>query len=210
MSPSVDFSKYGDVIPREHIPALNRDLARVPDFSWLLTSPDAEGLQGDLIKQVPFCLIGADCKAHEMTATVLVLNNTCDLQPERSQMVTVSLVFDFNDFIESQRKTRAAQFKGKNFDASFDAYIKDVRSNNITEIIYLPQFNGYENGAVVLLNYTCSMATEVYDKMMTAGSALASFTQTGFYFFLMKLVNHLARQEAPDVSRELSVGVGVA
>ena len=50
-----DFSRYTTIIPEEHQPALQRNLTKIPDFSWLLSEPHPllERLQGDLISEFP-------------------------------------------------------------------------------------------------------------------------------------------------------------
>ena len=55
MSPLEDFSRYATIIPEEHLPALARNLKRIPDFEWLLGSPNAEiqRLQGGLLVDFP-------------------------------------------------------------------------------------------------------------------------------------------------------------
>jgi hypothetical protein len=55
MSPLDDFSRYATIISEEHLPALERNLRRIPDFSWLIDLPhdDIERLQGDFLLDFP-------------------------------------------------------------------------------------------------------------------------------------------------------------
>ena len=46
------------------------------------------------------------------------------------------------------------------------------------------------------------VSTQLYHEALNQGKRLASFTQTGFYFLLIKLTTHLARAESHDVARE--------
>jgi hypothetical protein len=199
---SVDFSKYSEIIPKEHISALSRDLSKVPDFSWLLTSVDNSGLQGDILGDFPLCLCGGDEKPRASKSTVMILNNSCDLPHDRLSVVTVVPVYDFDSYIQSERARRQAESGEGNVEESLVGYVREVRSNNVSEIMYLPEFSGFKNGAVAFLHYPCSVAKSVYEKKMEGEGILVSFTQTGFYFLLMKLVNHLARMESSDVSRK--------
>ena len=50
MSPAVDLSRYSSIIPEEHNRSLSICFRKIPDFSWLLTSPhsELERLQGDI------------------------------------------------------------------------------------------------------------------------------------------------------------------
>jgi hypothetical protein len=56
--------------------------------------------------------------------------------------------------------------------------------------------------ALVLLHLVCAVSVNVYREALHNGRRLASFTQTGFYFLLMKLTTHVARAETTQVVRE--------
>src|SRR5205814_4244356 len=79
---------------------------------------------------------------------------------------------------------------------------RTLRNNNKTEILFLPRFGEFEHGALVLLHLVCSVSVNVYRDALRTGRRLASFTQTGFYFLLIKLTTHIARAETTQVVRE--------
>jgi hypothetical protein len=203
-----DFSKYTRIIPKEHIPALTRDLKKVPDFSWLLAEPhrEIERLQGDLLKDFPTVVLDDDAKPRCQSFTVLILNNTCDLPDNRLDFVTAAPVVDFNKYVEFERSRR---FKGLTAESdknraedSVQELARMLRGNNKTEILFLPRFGEFEHGALVLLHLVCSVSVSVYREALRTGRRLASFTQTGFYFLLIKLTTHIARAETTQVVRE--------
>ena len=103
-----DFSRYTRIIPKEHIPALSRDLKKIPDFSWLLGQPhrEIERLQGDLLKDFPTVVLDDDAKPRCQNFTVLILNNTCDLPDDRLDFVTAAPIVDFNKYLEFERARR--------------------------------------------------------------------------------------------------------
>src|ERR1041385_4964193 len=107
-----DFSRYTRIIPKEHIPALSRDLKKIPDFSWLLGQPhrEIERLQGDLLKEFPTVVLDDDAKPRCRDFTVMILNNTCDLPDGRLDFVTAAPIVDFNKYLEFER-TRRSQGK---------------------------------------------------------------------------------------------------
>jgi len=108
MAELTDFSKYARIIPKEHVPALTRDLKKVPDFSWLLAQPhrEIERLQGDLLKDFPTVVLDNDAKPRCRNFTVLILNNTCDLPDDRLDFVTAAPLVDFNKYVEFERNRR--------------------------------------------------------------------------------------------------------
>jgi len=42
---------------------------------------------------------------------------------------------------------------------------------------------------------------KLYEEALTERRRLASFSQNGFYFLLIKLTNHIARMETAEVAR---------
>ena len=203
-----DFSKYTRIIPKEHIPALTRDLKKVPDFSWLLAQPhpDIKRLQGDLLKDFPTVTLDNDAKPRCRDFTVLILNNTCDLPDDRLDFVTAAPVVDFNKYVEFERARRLKSVTEDRDKRSAEDGIQELartlRANNKTEILFLPRFGEFEHGALVLLHLVCSVSVHVYREALRGGRRLASFTQTGFYFLLMKLTTHIARAETTQVVRK--------
>jgi hypothetical protein len=77
-----------------------------------------------------------------------------------------------------------------------------LRNNTKTEILFLPSFGEFHNGALVLLYLVCSVSAKLYHEALRARQRLASFTQSGFYFLLIKLTTHIARAEASQLFRE--------
>ena len=203
-----DFSRYTRIIPQEHIPALSRDLKKIPDFSWLLSQPhrEIERLQGDLLKDFPTVFLDDKSKPRSRNFTVMILNNTCDLPDDRLDFVTAAPMVDFNKYLEFERSRR---LKGKitenekqRVEDSIQELARVLRHNKKTEILFLPRFGQFQHGALVLLYFVCSVSAKIYRESLRAGQRLASFTQTGFYFLLIKLTTHIARAETTQVIRE--------
>ena len=203
-----DFSRYARIIPIEHIPALSRDLKKIPDFSWLLSQPhpEIERLQGDLLREFPTVFLDDKGNPRCRSFSVLILNNTCDLPQGRLDFVTAAPVLDFNKYLEFERNRRLKEVTtgaDKNrVEDSVQELARVLRSNNKTEILFLPRFGDFEHGALVLLHLVCSVSANVYREALRTGRRMASFTQTGFYFLLMKLTTHIARAETTQVVRE--------
>lgn len=188
-------AKESGVIPSERVVALLAALKRVPDFSWVLGKPheSEDRLQGDLLADFPVALVDDAGQPRCKTFAVLVLNNTCDLQPKRAQFVTVAPAFDFEMYAESVIKQRG--------DHNAQSHLHEVCANNIYEILWLPAFGNFKKGAVVFLERVGAVSAKLYEEALKGERRLASFSQSGFYFLLIKLTNHIARMESAEVVR---------
>ena|SRR2546422_6641311 len=209
MSPLADFSRYATIIPEEHQPALARNLRRIPDFSWLISSPHAEieRLQGDLLVDFPTVFLDDAGAPRSRQFTVMILNNTCDLPNDRLDFVTAAPVVDFNNYLEFERerrfrdKTNVEDPEKRRIEDRLQEFGRVLRNNDKTEILYLPPFSEFTHGALVLLHMVCSVSARLYHDALSHSRRAASFTQTGFYFLLIKLTTHLARAETVEVVR---------
>lgn len=183
------------VIPPDKVASLLASLKKVPDYSWCLTPPHTsqERLQGDVLSDFPVALVDDAGSPRCKKLAVLVLNNTCDLQPSRSQFVTVAPVMDFGLFSQSVIATRGPD-RARN-------YLHDVRANHIYEMLWLPCFASFKEGAVVFLDRVGAASTKLYEDALRERRRLASFSQNGFYFLLIKLTNHIARMETDEIAR---------
>jgi len=139
--------------------------------------------------------------------TVMILNNTCDLPDDRLDFVTAAPVVDFNKYVEFERERRfhgnaiVEDLEKRRIEDSLQEFGRVLRNNNKTEILYLPPFSDFTHGALVLLHLVCSVSANLYRDALRRSQRVASFTQTGFYFLLLKLTNHLARAETKEVVR---------
>jgi hypothetical protein len=188
-------ARESGVIPPAQVGSLLIALSKLPDCSWLLTGPhpNEERLQGDLISEFPVAVVDKNGVAQCSKFAVLILNNTCDLQPARSDFLTVAPAMDFAKYSEFMI--------GSLGEAKASNHLRSVHENKVHEILWLPKFGPFGNGAVVFLNKVGAVSTKLYEDALQQGRRLASFSQNGFYFLLLKLTNHIARTETSDVTR---------
>jgi len=179
---------------------LVRGLSRMPNFDWLLTKPnrDLDRLQGDILANFPTVYLDPNEQVRSKRFTVMVLNNTCDLPNDRLDNVSIAPLLDFRKLVEFEKS------KGDRSEKCFDSYVSDVKRNETTELFYLPTVPGFSEGAIAYLHMVCSVSSKLYYDCVEQGHRLASFTQPGFYFFLMKITNHIARVESDAVSRDVA------
>lgn len=182
-------------IPKDRIEDLLRILGDPGDYSWYLVAPHAteKRLQGDIHPNIPTAIIGPDGTVKSRPFTVMVLNNTCDLQEGRSEFVSVIPLLEF-DYYERSLVER----KGP---ASAQGTIAQLKANRIFEHLWLPPFPGFEKGAVAYLSLISSMSSAIFEKLVTNGGRIASLSEKGFYAFLIQVTRYLARAESADVAR---------
>jgi hypothetical protein len=128
--------------------------------------------------------------------SVMILNNSCDLPDDRLDFVAAAPIIDFGEFLKFEQSRGRKQ-------PSLDDFATSVRKNEKSELFYLPSFAGFHNGALVLLHLSCVVSAKLYQRLLATDHRVASFSQTGFYFMLIKLISHLARPESNDVTRPI-------
>jgi len=183
------------VVREDHKHSLIESLKLIPEFSWLVGLPNqfADRLQGDFFKTFPVIYLDRTGETLSVRKPVMVLNNTCDLPPGHSTMVSVAPVFDLEKYLQKETGKRNPQ--------SLASYERDIRHNRITELLYVPNLPDFPAGAIVRLDMICSVASEFLKEAAESGRRFASFTQNGFYLLLMKLTYHMTRSESAEVSR---------
>jgi len=190
-----EVAKHAGVIPTGKRRAFLEYLVRSPELPDVLDAPHTteERLQGDLLKELPCVHLDAEGNAKVATFTVAVINNTCDLQPRRSKFVNVAPVFDFREYRE-----HIVQARGEK---NAQGFLGSLQSNKISEILYVSKCPEYPEGVVIFLDRLSCISSALYEQALAGKRRVASFTQNGFYIFLLKITRFLARAETPDVAR---------
>ena len=128
------------------------------------------------------------------------MSNTCDISPENERLdksfVQLSSVFALKDYIETLDSNGIVQPR-------IDSFIKDLKSNRISNLFYLPaKMNGNktileESFIRFDLNVTLPLSVlenDSYDnEYIPKGDRIFSFSNYGFYLFLIKLSIHYCR-----------------
>jgi len=121
----------------------------------------------------------------------MLLSHTCDIDFEnktREKFISIAPVINFDEF--AQAKIPAYSNEG------WEDYLKSVKANLITDILYIPK-KGPLNDSVVLLDRISSIDPRLIQARLNNSEAniILSLSQIGFYYFLIKLTNHFARYE---------------
>jgi hypothetical protein len=160
--------------------------------------------QGDILDKldVVYFTIRNDSQEIQIIdeSVCMLLSNTCDMNSEgktRDKYISVAPAFNFEEF--------ASTAKPQNYsETSWQDFLKDVKANRITDILYIPE-RGSIKAAVVFLDKICSIDPDVLKIRLEKNRAkkLLSLSQIGFYFLLIKLTYHFARfEDRTEVKRE--------
>ncbi len=147
--------------------------------------------QGDLFEGLYACFWATngdgDYKVRTRENTEgIVLTNTCD--NERNDYLTFIPLFPAPAYFLAANNTGREN---------------DIKNNNVTTMIYLPETNT-STALVGDLSLSSTITREMFVQLKDKGTLKKkkSLTRDGYYFFLAKLTLHLMRPESNEISRE--------
>lgn len=155
--------------------------------------------QGDALVDIPFSNFDIDSFNMAYLSGIL-LSNSCDISPENVRLdnpnFQFATIFSLDEYLLLLEKGNIGEEKVQSF-------VQSLKSNRISNLFYLPE---KKNGEEVIikesfvrfdLNVTLPAAifdSDRYSKdYAPIGDRLFSFTNYGFYLFLIKLSIHYCR-----------------
>ncbi|MFH1136440.1 MAG: hypothetical protein V1816_10200, partial [Pseudomonadota bacterium] len=191
----IESCSYIDVNLKERCKKYFKQVNRELD-DWFYSKNSSEDLyQGDIINNLEMAFLEVSNNIIEYklieNQQCILLSNTCDMSPEnktREKFVSVAPVFSYSDF---------SQNKIERYDVNaWNNFLQDVKRNNITDILYIPQNRNFES-SVVLLDRIFSIDINSFYFIFNTRckNKILSLSQLGHYIFLIKLTNHFARYE---------------
>jgi len=155
--------------------------------------------QGDCLIDIPFTKFGKG-KFGVAYISGVVVSNTCDIAPENERIVTpniqFSAIFSVSEYLEV--------LKGDDIsDQRVETFLADLKGNRISNLFYLPEKSNGENiimeESFVQFDLSVALPIDIFDAeaynrdYAPAGDRLVSFSNYGFYLFLIKLSVHYCR-----------------
>jgi hypothetical protein len=133
----------------------------------------------------------------------LLLSNTCDMSVDNKRMnlsrIMYAPILNFDKYEKSLRK---------NFPKDkVDNHLKDIREQHVSQILFLPKGGNLAYDGIVFFDRAISLplSEDVVNGM--CGRKLFTFSNFGFYLFLLKLSIHFTRiQEKIDRSTGEDLG----
>lgn len=191
-----DSAKTSQAIRPEHLNAFLALFKTIPDPSWAakIPHPEQKRLQGDFFSDFPVVLLDPQESPRTKRSLVSVLNNTCDLQPGRSQLVNVVFAAPFKQYAEHMVREGGME--------RVRSFLEAVKRNKVDGIIYIATFPDHQEGVVIFLDRISTSNSQVFENALQQGRRIASLDQNSFYFFLIKLARFFARTESSEVTRD--------
>lgn len=188
----------GDDIARllpNQIKSLAEDLKKYPvEYpKWLYGTALAQVYQGDIIQSLTVVAVDDEGDTVSRAGPVVVMSHTCDAQPDQSDYVLVAPIFSL------QERREASELNVQ----SLKDHLRDLCANRLTDLMFLPGV-GKLPDSFIDFNHVSAVASEHFysSEIDVRGQRIASLSQKGHYFFLMKLAFHFCRPDPPDSKRE--------
>ncbi|MGC9353913.1 MAG: hypothetical protein ACP5D9_08750 [Mariniphaga sp.] len=196
-------------LPKYLIPELQENLFKtVQEYFPFSTDPnliysnlpDLEYYyQGDCLIDIPFSSFN---QGSFNTAYIsgIIVSNSCDISPDNDRIETpyiqFSSVFSLEEYISLLRKREISEKR-------IESFIENLKGNRISNLFYLPE---KKNGNNILLeesfvrfDMNVTLPVSIFNgdnynnNYAPDGDRLFSFSNYGFYLFLIKLSVHYCR-----------------
>lgn len=157
-------------------------------------------LQGDGIKDVEY-LSFPNTKTSKVP--VLLLSNTCDMSTDNERMNTCRILFSPILKLEKYKDMLLKKYTSN----KVQNHINDIKKQYISQIMYLPKGGKLDYEGIVFFDRAISipLSKEIVADMCKR--KLFTFSNFGFYLFLLKLSIHFTRiQEKIDRKSGLDLG----
>jgi hypothetical protein len=160
---------------------------------WLFNESvaDKESLyQGDIVLDLPVCFVWNNGKIKKGAKNVILVSNTCDMQPNRHNFIVVS------PFIPIQKHKEKLSRISPNSPNKVESNLADIRKNKVFSSFYIPANNCIEEGFIDFTQMI-SIGSSYLNEIKKGGTASCpiSLSVNGRYLFLIKLLFHIARQK---------------
>lgn len=158
--------------------------------------------QGDGLVEIPFSRINRkEGKFDLLFHPAVVLSNTCDIAPENENrlerpLINFASIFNLEEYIKILEKRKIKKDRIRSF-------LNDLKNNCISNLFFLPGME--REGDLVIpdsfirFDYTVSLPEDLlYNEKISKeyspkGLRLFTFSDYGFYLFLLKLSVHFCR-----------------
>lgn len=158
--------------------------------------------QGDCIVDIPFSFFETRDGGTFITRFLngIILSNTCDISLENERLekpfIQFSNILPLNDYVEKLEEKKVASQR-------IESFLSNLKSNRISNLFYLPEkrnadeiimeesFVRFDSAVSLPLS---ALEGEAYDRRYKPdGDRVFSFSNYGFYLFLIKLSIHYCR-----------------
>jgi len=137
-------------------------------------------------------LLVVNLPKHEIKpAPCIILSNTCDIDLQNKRNFPSQIVYAPIFSLEKYKQTLL-----KNSEKSKEQivdHINSIKKQEITQIFYLPKFNGKLEESIVFLDRVNNMPNTLIERDKIASNRIFTLSDYGAYLFLLKLSIHFTR-----------------
>jgi hypothetical protein len=153
---------------------------------WFYGMPPAEIYQGDVIANSRTILLEEDARAAYRDGAVVVISSTCDCQPGRDDYLLLAPLYTVEERLEETALEGEAR----------DSHFHSLKRNELTNIMFYPATEKMKDSWVDF-STVCSVSSDYFysKELKVKDNRIASLSQKGHYFFLMKLACHFCRAD---------------
>lgn len=168
---------------------LFQDLKEFPDNLWKMYThslKDSPTLyQGDGISEFGALLE----PKNEKDFYAIILSNTCDMSPDNRRKIPARALY-----VPLLKLTKLKEMLFNQFPhQTVESFISDIRSQRVTQALYLPKGFGFPDEFVAFLDCISNIdAAKVYATHIP-NKRLFTLSNYGFYILLLKLSMHFTR-----------------
>lgn len=122
---------------------------------------------------------------------VILMSNTCDMNVGNRRLNESRIMYA--PILSYQKYEKALRQRYGNESERVDNFLNDVRNQYVSQILFLPKGALLEYDGIVFFDRALSlpMSKELVDRM--CGKRLFTFSNFGFYLFLLKISIHFTR-----------------
>ena len=145
--------------------------------------------QGDVIKDLPYAEIDHLDKG-VVNKDCIVLSNTCDIDPHNHRQFQSRIMYA--PLIELAKYKQVLLNHKAATEQQINDHIKSIREQRISQILYLPKSNSF-NESIVFLDKVLNIDNRTVDRLTLKQRRLISLSDYGFYMLLFKISVHFCR-----------------
>lgn len=155
--------------------------------------------QGDCVVDIPFACFN---KGNFETAYLkgIIASNTCDISPDNDRLdvpnVQFASIFSLSEYVEILKAKEISRQR-------IDSFIDNLKGNRISNLFYLPEKKNGEDTVLeesfIRFDLNVTLPISIFNgntynnSYVPEGDRLISFSNYGFYLFLIKLSVHYCR-----------------
>jgi len=163
-------------------------------------------LQGDGINEMAYLYFP---KTDIKNVPAILLSNTCDMSLENPRMnggcrILYAPLINFEKYTNMLR----TKFKDAENQKRIENHLKDIKDQVVTQALYLPKGGSLQYDAIVFFDRAISIPLDRNIVNELCAKRLFSFSNFGFYLFLLKISIHFTRiQEKIDRGSGIDLGL---